>query len=64
MVWNQKTKLVRTICPLIVVILTMSAKRKAVVKMGEGRDMQVSMTTQIPYCTFSVKCWVSAQDYA
>lgn len=42
MVWSQKTKLVMSISPLIVVILTTSAKRKEVGKMREGRDMQQS----------------------
>lgn len=40
MVLNPKTKLVMSINLLIVVILTMSAKRKEVVEMGKGRDRQ------------------------
>lgn len=40
MVLNPKTKLVMSIKLLIVVILTMFAKRKEVVEMGQGRDRQ------------------------
>ena len=49
MVLSPKTKSVMSISLLIILILTISAKRKTVVDMGKGKDMtKVSMTTQIP----------------